>query len=230
MPYQTITSYEEACRAVEQWGILPLSSCIPDHPSLEAITSPAAWHTGLESDPWLWRDRFAEEGIAAYGRFIGGKPMLVSRDIFPLLYALLNPLETVQERYEAGMLARSTVRIYETIAENDGIAVQTLRKMTGMQDKSEKNAFDHALIDLQSTADIVISGISGRLNAHGNKSGWNSTCYMLAQHWMEHHRLEALSLAPADARAQFFARLEPSWEANALTYVQKKMGIVTQSR
>lgn len=230
MPNQTINTYEEACHAVEQWGILPLSSFIPDHPSLEAITSPDAWHTGSDTDPWLWRDRFATEGVAAYGRFIGGKPLLISRDIFPLVKCLLTPVETVEERYEAGTLARSTVRIYELIKENEGIAVQALRKMAGMQDRADKNVFDHALIDLQSTADIVISGISGRLNALGNKSGWNSTCYSLAQRWMDRHNLEALSLTPTDAKAKFFARLETRWKANALAYLQKKMGAYPQKK
>jgi hypothetical protein len=219
-----IETYEEACHAVQQWGIVPLSSFIPDHPSLESITQPEAWHTGEDTDPWLWRDRFADEGVAAYGRFIGGKPLLVSKEVFPLVKCLLSPSETVEERYQAGILARSTVRIYEIIRENDGIDVKALRKMADMQDKSAKNAFDHALIDLQSTADIVISGISGRLNAQGNKSGWNSTCYILAERWMEQHRLELLSLTPSEARTRLFAWIGQRWEANAVGYLQKKIG------
>ena len=59
---------------------------------------------------------------------------------------------------------------------NEGVDVRALRKLTGMQGSSDKRAFDASLTDLQSTADIVISGISERLNEHGNKSGWNSTC------------------------------------------------------
>jgi len=224
LPNQTIKTYEQARHAIEQWGILPLSSFIPDHPSLDTITAPDAWHTGSDTDPWLWRDRFASEGVAAYGRFMSGKPLLVSRDIFPLVRCVLSPSETVEERYGAGTLARETLRIYELIEEHDGIDVKALRKMAGMQDKADKNAFDHALIDLQSTADIVISGISGRLNEQGNKSGWNSTCYILASRWMEEHQLEALLLTPTDARTTLFAWLEPRWEASALAYLRKKIG------
>jgi hypothetical protein len=223
LPDQIVKTYEEACQAVHHWGILPLSSFIPDHPSLEAITYPGAWHTGLGTDPWLWRDRFASEGAAAYGRFIGGKPLLVSRDLFPLLKCLLSSPDTVEERYEAGTLARSTLRIYELIEENDSIDVRALRKRADMQQKADKNEFDHALIDLQSTADIVIAGISERLNEQGNKSGWNSTCYIVAERWMEQHKLEPLLLSPAEAKARFFAWLEPRWEMNALAYLQKKI-------
>lgn len=223
MSHLIVKTYEEASRAVEQLGILPLSGFIPDHPSLDSITEPAAWHTGAETDPWHWRDRFASEGIAAYGRFIGSRPILIARGVFPLVKCLLASPQTVKERYTAGLLARSTVQIYEIIQHNSGIEVRALRKLAGMQDKAEKNAFDHALIDLQNTADIVISGVAENRNGQGHKSGWNGTCYMLAEHWMEEHGIKALSLAPSDARTHLFAWLKPRWEENAMLYLQKKL-------
>ena len=82
MSYPIVKTYEEASRAIEHLGILPLSRSIPAHPSLDSITEPAAWHTGTETDPWHWRDRFASEGIAAYGRFLGSRPILVAQGIF----------------------------------------------------------------------------------------------------------------------------------------------------
>src|SRR5215472_6045680 len=113
-----VTTYEEAGRALEHLGILPLSSFIPAHPSLDSITEPSAWHTGTETDPWHWRDRFASEGIAAYGRFLGSRPILIARGVFPLVKCLLASPQTVQERYEAGLLVRPTVQIYEIIQDN----------------------------------------------------------------------------------------------------------------
>ncbi len=220
---QQIGTYEEACQAIAHWGMVPLSSFIPAHPSLESLTRPEAWHTGLQTDPWLWRDRLPVEGVAAYGRFIAGKPLLIASELFPLVKCLLSPAETVEERYAAGLLARSTVRIYELVDEQDGIDVKALRKLAVMQDKAEKTAFDHALIDLQSSADILISGISERLNEHGNKSGWNSTCYTLADHWMAEHNLTSLSLTREEAKARLFARLEPRWSADALRYMRGRI-------
>lgn len=225
-PNTVVETYEEACQLVNQWGIIPLSGFIPSHPSLDAVTRPQAWHTGAITDPWLWRDRFAIDGMAAYGRFIGGKPLLVSREIFPLLYDLLHPSEPIEDRYHAGILAKSTVRIYDLIRENDGIDVKTLRKLANMQEKSAKNTFDHALIDLQSTADVVISGISARLNEHGNKNGWNSTCYLLAERWMQQHGLEAGQFARSDAATKLFAWIEPRWDANAVHFLHKKLSSI----
>ncbi len=223
MSHLFVKTYGEASRAVEQLGILPLSGFIPAHPSLDSITEPAAWHTGTDTDPWHWRDRFASEGVAAYGRFIGSRPILIAQGIFPIMKCVLASPQTVQERYAAGLLARSTVQIYEIIQHNPGVEVRVLRKLAGMQDKADKNAFDHALIDLQNTAGIVISGVAENRNDQGNKSGWNGTCYMLAEHWMEEHSIKPLSLVPADAKTQLFALLKPRWEESALLYLQKKL-------
>ena len=223
MSHLIVKTYGEACRAVEQLGVLPLSGFIPDHPSLDSITEPTAWHTGTDTDPWHWRDRFASEGSAAYGRFIGSRPILIARGVFPLVKCLLASPQTVQERYTAGLLARSTVQIYEIIQHNRGIEVRALRKLVGMQDKADKNAFDHALIDLQNTADIVISGVAENRNGQGNKSGWNGTCYMLSEHWMEEHDIKPLQLSPADAKTHLFTWLRPRWEEQAVLYLQKKL-------
>ena len=115
------------------------------------------------------------------------------------------------------------MRLYELIGENDGIDVKALRRLANMQDRADKSEFDRSLIDLQSTADIVISGISGRLNAQGNKSGWNSTCYMLATRWMEQHDIVPMQLARAEARAKLLAWIEPRWNATSISFLQKKL-------
>jgi hypothetical protein len=224
LSHPMVTTYQEACDVIADLGIVPLSSFIPGHPSLVSITPPAAWHTGTDTDPWHWRDRFAREGVAAYGRFLGDKPLLISRELFPLVSCLLAPTETVEERYATGILARPTLRIYECIHENDDIDVKTLRALTGMRQTSDKNAFDRSLTELQSTADIVISGISERLNPQGNKSGWNSTCYMLADRWMERHGIAHTLFAPEEAKTKLYAWIEHKWEESAIRYLKKTHG------
>jgi hypothetical protein len=222
LSHPIVDTYEAACDVVEYLGILPLSSFIPSHPSLVSITQDAAWHTGTNTDPWLWRDRFAVEGVAAYGRFLGDKPLLTSREMFPLIRCLLAAPQTIEERYAAGNVARPTLQVYECIRENDGIDVRTVRRLTGMQHTSNKNAFDRSLTDLQSTADIVISGISERLNEHGNKSGWNSTCYMLADHWMEQHGIAPVLFTREEAKTKLYAWIKQRWEESAVRYLKRK--------
>lgn len=216
-------TFAEAAEVIQHLGILPLSSFIPDHPSLTSITRSDAWHTGADSDPWLWRDRFAIEGIAAYGRFLGDKPLLISREIFPMVQCVLATTETVEERYAAGLVAKSTLRIYTCIAENDDIDVRTLRKLAGMQHTSDKSAFDRSLNELQNAGEVVISGISERLNEQGNKSGWNSTCYMLADNWMQRHGILKAYLSPEQAKAKLYDWIRPRWEARAVQYLKKRL-------
>lgn len=223
MLYRTVTTYEEASQTIASLGILPLSGFIPGHPSLESLTAPSSWHTGDETDPWHWRVRFASEGVAAYGRFLGSRPLLIARDVFPLVRCLLASPQSAQERYAAGLLARSTVQIYEIIQQRPGIEVRILRKEAGMQDKANKSAFDHALIALQNSADIVIAGVAENRNEQGNLSGWNGTCYILAEDWMAEHGITPLHLPPSEAKTQLFASLTPRWDEQALAYLDKKL-------
>ena len=223
MSYQIITTYAEACQAIARLGIMPLSSFIPDHPSLEAITRPDAWHTGAETDPWRWRNRFATEGVAAYGRFIGSKPLLISHEIFPLMCCVHAGDRTIEGRYKAGTLARAAMQLYEAIQQHEIIDVRALRRQAGMQDKADKTAFDHALIDLQNVAAIVMSGTASNRNAEGVSSGWDGTCYMLASIWMDQHNITPSPLMSAEARTQLFAWLKPRWEEGALAFLQKKL-------
>ncbi len=223
MSHPMAITFAEAAEVIEHLGILPLSSFIPDHPSLVSITQSDAWHTGADTDPWLWRDRFAIEGIAAYGRFLGDKPLLISREIFPIMQCVLAPTQTVEERYAAGLVAKSTLRIYTCIAENDDINVRTLRRQAGMQHSSDKSAFDRSLNELQNAGEVVISGISERLNEQGNKSGWNSTCYMLADNWMQRHGIAKAHLSHEQAKTELYAWIEPRWETSAVGYLKKRL-------
>ncbi|WP_127578703.1 AlkZ-related protein [Paenibacillus koleovorans] len=206
---KTVETYEEAIAVIRKVGILPLSDCLPEHPSLGTITRESAWHTGLDTDPWLWRDRFAAEGIAAYGRFFAKKPILVAASWVPHLIAALQPAKTLRRRYEEGSVSRDVIRLCELIEANDGIDVKVLRRTAGLHGKDDKKAFDDALIELQAAGEAVIAGISERLNEQGTKNGWNSTCYSTARQWLKRNGLKPLQLDREAAKEELldkFAR------------------------
>ncbi|OCT15693.1 hypothetical protein A8709_12700 [Paenibacillus pectinilyticus] len=214
-------TYEDVKRLVIEIGILPLSSFIPEHPSLESLTVHEQWHTGLETDPWLWRDRLPGDGLAAYGRFFAKKPLLIDSELFPLIKNLLEDPYTVDERYSDGELSKAAVDVYHAIAGNEGIDVKALRSATDLKSKESKAEFDRALIDLQSKADIVIAGITERLNANGTKNGWNGTCYMTASHWLELHGIAKNELPTPEAKAQLRALLKEKYSEAAGKYLTK---------
>ncbi|SFK70885.1 hypothetical protein SAMN03159341_101197 [Paenibacillus sp. 1_12] len=218
-----IHTFEEAGSVVREIGVLPLSSFIPDHPSLESITEHTAWHTDEASDPWLWRDRFASEGIAAYGRFFKKKPMLIDSQLFPLWCRALELPMTVEERYQDGLASRHAVKLYETIRENPGIDVKALRRAVGLAGKEDKAQFDKTLIELQSSTEVVIAGISDRLNEQGNKSGWNSTCYILSEAWITQHGLSTVRLSVEEAKNKLLAECRQRWSETAYSFVVKAL-------
>jgi hypothetical protein len=80
-------------------------------------------------------------------------------------------------------------------------------------------------IDLQHTANIVISGTAENRNNQGNKSGWNGTCYMDAERWMEEHGITPSQLSPTDAKAQLFDWLQPRWDEQVVAYMHKKLAL-----
>jgi hypothetical protein len=219
-----IHTFEEAVSVVKEMGVVPLSSFIPEHPSLESITEKAAWHTGEANDPWLWRDRFAGEGIAAYGRFFKKKPMLIDSRLFPLWCRALESSMDVEERYQDGLASRHTVRLYEVIRDNPGIDVKTLRKAVGLASKEDKAEFDKTLIELQSSTEVVIAGISDRLNEQGNKNGWNSTCYVLSEVWIAQHGLNTVRISAKEAKRELLADCKQRWSEEAYSFVVKALG------
>jgi hypothetical protein len=220
-----LNTFEEASAYVRKVGILPLSSFIPDYYSLESLTVHEQWHTGLASDPWLWRDRFAGEGVAAYGRFFAKKPLLIAAEWFPLVKNVLEEPYTIHERYDDGLLPKATVDLYQAVSSDEGIDVKQLRAKIGMTGKESKNEFDRSIIELQGTTDLVIAGISERLNANGVKSGWNSTCYMTAEHWMELHCLPKNTLSSHEAKGKLRALIEERCEGKARAYLIKVLGL-----
>jgi len=217
-----VQTYEEACQALNTYGLLPLASFLPEHPSLESLTAPESWHTGRNTDPWLWRDYFAGEGKAAYGKFIGGKNMLIASTLFPLVKCTLSGSKSVEARYADGLLSETALRIHAIVRDHPAIDTSELRKLSGMRDKTLKSAYDRALTELQSSADIVISGLTDRLNDQGNKNGWNSTRYMLAEHWMLQHGIKQTDLSPVEAKSRLFTMIGNRLSEAAAVFLDRK--------
>jgi hypothetical protein len=222
MTFELLATYGDAKALIGKAGILPLSGFIPEYSSMESLTAKHQWHTGdADTDPWLWRDRLAGDGIAAYGRFFGKKPVLISRELFPLMKAAIGT-----DRHDApSWRSDSAAGLYSIIRDNDAIDVKMLRLFSGMKDKDMKAAFDRALIELQSTFDVVISGITERLNAQGTKNGWNSTCYMDAGRWMELHHIAACTLEKAEAQERFMAHIDETFNEAAAAGLYKLLGL-----
>jgi hypothetical protein len=195
-----IKTYEEAIQVIEELGFLPLASLVTDFPALNTITAPESWHSDTEYDPWIWRTRFSVDGVAGYGKFMKKKSILISREFMPYFKAVFGHNETLESRYQKGHVSREALNLYRIISEEGVIDSRELRTRAGLRDKEHKKVFDHALLELQGTMDIVISGIKEKRNAEGDKNGWSSTSFETYDSWASRNQIKAMAVNKEKAR------------------------------
>jgi len=171
MKKYTVHTYDEAIEVIKEIGFLPLASLIPCYPSLDSMTAKDQWHTGSEFDPWLWRAKFPVDGVAAYGKFIKKKSMLISSEWLPLVKAVLGSRNSLKKRYQDGLVSREALELFTLIHENEGIDTRLLRVKAGMKEKDKKKLFDNALLELQDSMDIVVAGTKLKTNEQGEQNG-----------------------------------------------------------
>ncbi|MDR7076915.1 hypothetical protein J2Y03_001938 [Neobacillus niacini] len=197
-----VNTYEEAISVIQEIGFLPLAQLIPNYPSLDSITTKEHWHTGSEMDPWLWRAKFPGDGVATYGKFVKKKSVLISSEMLPLIRAILGSPLSVNERYRDGIMSREAVELYAQISENEGIDTRVLRVRAGMKDKDMKKPFDNALLELQGSMDIVVSGTKAKTNEAGEKNGWSSTSFETMEYWAEKNKISETTVEIDDAKME----------------------------
>lgn len=216
-----VNNYDEAVKLIEELGILPLASLIPDYPSLESVTPRTSWHSDTEQDPWKWRVRFPAEGKAAYGKFMKKKAVLVSPGWFPLVFNALRLGPSAEACYRDGLLSQAAWELYRLIEIEQGIDTRALRERAFMKAKEDKKAFDQAVVELQAALFIVISGVQAKVNADGEKNGWNSTAYETTAHWMNQCGIEGSRLSQEESRAELLRRLQVRCSGKALAFFEK---------
>ncbi len=162
--------YEDFVEKVCELGFLmPRDKAIKGFPVLEDFVCESQWWTNdPDLDPWLWKDRVAEEKKLAYGAFFNGKKGYIAPDFYSVFMDAFRPKSSIEERYEAGKLGLYEWKIWCLITnENRPIGTHEYRRMidTG---KKEKNALDAAVVRLQTTFDITITGNMDMLDQEGN--------------------------------------------------------------
>lgn len=200
-----VKTYEEAIQVIDELGFLPLASLVPGYPSLNSITLEGNWHSDTEFDPWIWRTKFSSDGIAGYGKFIKKKSILVSRKLLPYAKKVLGSDESVEERYLSGNISREAYGLYKIISQEEGIDTRALRSEAGLKEKEKKKQFENALLDLQGTMDIVISGIQEKKNEDGETNGWSSTAFETYDSWTSRNKIESIDMNREDAKKYLMA-------------------------
>jgi hypothetical protein len=178
-----LATYEEFIARVETLGFMPLSLILSGFPSLGGETAEDRWHTGLETDPWRWKDRAAQEKRLAYGCILGGHKGFVTRRMYPYFYAAYHPTTPMPDRWAAGTVNQMTWRIWQLFEECDTFNISQVRQALGVSRKQGASAADSAIQKLQHEYYITVDGNERKLNASGEPYGWAVNRYRRVVEW-----------------------------------------------
>lgn len=128
---QAVATYDDFLRVLEKAGLMTLSGNPLGLPNLSAMTTAEQWHTGLDTDPWQWKNRIVEERRAAYAKLFAGRPSFVTEKWYPLLLAARRGGKTFEEAWESGCLSAETRRIYELFGDRKVLAVHEIKRLAG---------------------------------------------------------------------------------------------------
>jgi hypothetical protein len=177
------TMYEDFIARVETLGFMTLSRLLPGLPSLGDETAQSLWHTGLDSDPWRWKDRAAEEKRLAYGCILGGHKGFVTQRMYPIFYAAFHPpLLSMPERWTGGTLGQQTWRLWQLFEEKGRLNISQVRQAMGVN-KQDAHAVDTAIQQLQHEYYITVDGNERKVSARGEFYGWPVNRYCRVADW-----------------------------------------------
>lgn len=197
-----LTTYEDFVARVEALGFLALSPILPGLPSLGGETPESAWHTGLDTDPWRWKDRAAEEKRLAYGCILGGHKGFVARRMYPIFYAAFHPPLSMPARWAAGTVSQAAWQLWQLFEQKGALNVSQVRQALGVGRKPGAGALDTVIRQLQREYYITVDGNDRKVSAAGEFYGWPVNRYRLVADWVPAGWLDGAGDWPAEQAGQ----------------------------
>jgi hypothetical protein len=178
-----LTTYSDFLARVEALGFMALSPILPGFPSLGSETPESLWHTGLETDPWRWKDRAAEERRLAYGCLLGGHKGFVSQRMYPLFYAAFHPSMPMPERWATGIVNQRTWQVWQLFEKEGTLNLSQVRQILGVSRQQGAAALDASIQQLQREYYLTVSGNDRKVSAKGEFYGWPVSRYSRVRDW-----------------------------------------------
>ena len=179
----TLATYEDFIARVELLGFMALSHILPGLPSLGDETAKSLWHTGLDTDPWHWKDRVAEEKRLAYGCILGGYKGFVTQRMYPIFYAAFHPTLSMPERWVGGTVNQRTWRLWQLFEEKRNLNMSQVRQILGASRKQGIGGVEAAIQQLQREYYITVDGNERKVSAKGEFYGWPVIRYRRVVDW-----------------------------------------------
>jgi len=178
-----LTNYDDFVARVESLGFMALSHLMTGLPSLGDETTESLWHTGLDTDPWRWKDRVAEEKRLAYGCILGGHKGFVTQRMYPIFYTAFHPTLSMPERWASGTVNQRTWRLWQLFEERGTLNTSQVRQALGVSRKQGASAVDTAIQQLQHEYYITVDGNERKISAKGEFYGWPVNRYCRVVDW-----------------------------------------------
>jgi len=196
-----LTKYEDFIARVELLGFMAMSHFLPGLPSLGEETTKNLWHTGLDTDPWCWKDRVAEEKRLAYGCILGGYKGFVTQRMYPIFYTAFHPPLSMPERWASGTVSQTIWRLWQLFEEKGRLNISQVRKIMRLSRKQGAHTVDAAIQQLQHEYYITVDGNERKVSAKGEFYGWPVNRYCRVVDWAPAGWLDsAKDWSPEEAR------------------------------
>lgn len=217
-----IKTSRELSEFINEIGFLPLfKNNVPGF-SVEELTSPDYWWSGVqEEDPWEWRAIIAAEGNIAYGKLYGNKAGFVSREWYPYLAAYRRDGYDFDSRYEDGLASHRAKKIMDLLEIKEEIFSNELKVAAGFGKEGEKG-FEATLASLQMQTYITVRGFRRRSNKKNVEYGWPVAIYSLSERLFgaEHVR-SAYHLKAQEAKDKIIAQISKCYPEIERTVIDK---------
>lgn len=203
-----IKTSKELSELINEIGFLPLfKNNVPGF-SVEELTSPDYWWSGIsEEDPWDWRVIIAAEGNIAYGKLYGNKAGFVSREWYPFLASYRRDGYDFDSRYEDGLASHRAKKIMDILEYKEEILSNELKSVAGFGKEGEKG-FEGTLSALQMQTYITVRGFRKRRNKKNVEYGWPVAVYSLSESLFgEEHVKSAYHLKAQEAKDLMIAQI-----------------------
>lgn len=177
--------YEDFLNRVDDLGFMALSNILPGFPSLSEETPKENWHTGdLDTDPWCWKDKAAEEKRLAFGCILGGHKGFVSARMYSLFYTAFHPKEYMEERRASGQVSQTVWQLWQLFEEKTLLNTSDIRQEMGVTLKKGGSKVDKAIKELQQYYYITVAASRRKTDKYGQPYGWPVNVYDKVENWV----------------------------------------------
>ena len=174
-----IRSMQDLEDLIDEVGFVPFFANEIEGFSIEEHIGKGCWYTDGDNGfwpAWEWKGPVITDMKCAYGKFLRGKAMYISRKHFPDFANYRRDGYDFDSRYDDGLASFYDKELYELLATNAPVMSKQLKSLGGYG-KTGKKGFDSSISRLQKQCYVVISDFRYEKDRFGNAYGWGVAEY-----------------------------------------------------